>query len=60
MTLMKSFEPSNVMVDNIFITELEQCVSSVNKWMGTIRLNINSNKADLIYFNSKEQLGKCS
>ena len=56
---MKSLTPGDVMAETTCISQLEECLSSVNKWMGTMRLKMNPSKTELIYFGSKEQLGKC-
>ena len=49
-----------VIAETNCISELEECISSVNKWMGTMRLKMNPSKTELIYFGSKGQLDKCS
>ena len=53
-TLMKSFKPGDVMAENICISELDVCMSSVNKWMGTMRFKMNPSKTELTYFGSKK------
>ena len=55
---MKSFTPGDVMAETTCISELEECMSSVNKWMGKMKLKINPSKTELIYFGRKGQLQK--
>ena len=58
-TLIKSFTPGTENAETVCRSELEACMSSVNKWMGTMRLKMNPSKTELIYFGNKRQLEKC-
>ena len=52
-TLLKSFTSGDVMAETTCISELEKCMSSINKLMGTMRFKMNPCKTELIYFGSK-------
>ena len=45
-TLMKSFTPGDVMAETTCISELEECMSSVNESMGTVRFKMNPSETE--------------
>lgn len=45
--------------ESLLIKKFELCMSNINEWMGSMRLQMNPSKTELIYFGSQRQLEKC-
>ena len=56
----KSFKAGSSTDETETIRTLEGCMLNIKSWMDSMRLKMNPNKTEFIYFGSKPQLRKCN
>ena len=59
-TANKRFCPNSVGDERLAITHLEECAVTINNWMNSNKLKMNTKKTEFILFGSQTQLNKCT
>ena len=56
----KSFKARSTADETVTTQSLEACMLNIKSWMDSMRLKMNPNKTEFIYFGNKPQLNKCN